>query len=86
MIMTTLIRIGNSQGIRIPKAVIEQAHLEDRQLEFKVVDEGLLILPVRKSREGWKEQFDMALETPENSEADSEWLDAPLLDGEEWEW
>ncbi|MEE4363281.1 MAG: AbrB/MazE/SpoVT family DNA-binding domain-containing protein [Desulfotignum sp.] len=84
--MTTLIRIGNSQGIRIPKAVIKQAQLEDRQLQFKVIEDGLLIQPVKKNREGWKEQFYKALESQETSEADQEWLDAPLVDEEDWEW
>ncbi|MFZ1729414.1 MAG: AbrB/MazE/SpoVT family DNA-binding domain-containing protein [Bacteroidota bacterium] len=84
--MTTLIRIGNSQGIRIPKAVIEQARLEDKQLELKVTDDGLLIHPVKKNREGWKEQFDKALKPREASEADQEWLDAPLVDEGDWEW
>ncbi len=81
--MTSLIRIGNSQGIRIPKAVIEQARLEDKQLEFKIIDEGLLIQPVRKNREGWKEQFD---KTQESRASDQEWLDAPLVAEEDWEW
>jgi len=84
--MTTLIRIGNSQGIRIPKAVIKQAQLEDRQLKFKVIEDGLLIQPVKKNREGWKEQFHKALESREPSEAEQEWLDAPLVDEEDWEW
>ncbi len=84
--MTTLIRIGNSQGIRIPKAVIEQARLENKQLEFKIIDGGLLIHPVKKNREGWKELFDKALKSPESSVADQEWLDAPLVDEEDWEW
>lgn len=84
--MTTLIRIGNSQGIRIPKAIIEQARLENKQLEFKIIDEGLLIQPVKKNRAGWKEQFDKALKSQESFEADREWLDAPLVDEEDWEW
>ncbi len=84
--MTTLIRIGNSQGIRIPKAVIEQARLEDKQLEFKIIDDGLLIQPVKKNREGWKEQFNKALKSQESSESDQEWLDAPLADEKDWEW
>ena len=84
--MTTLIKIGNSQGIRIPKAVIEQARLQDKQLEFKIVDDGLLIQPVKKNREGWKEQFDKALNSRESGDADQEWLDAPLVDEEDWEW
>lgn len=84
--MATLIKIGNSQGIRIPKAVIEQAGLEDKQLKFKIIYDGLLIQPVKKNREGWKEQFDKALESRESSEADQEWLDAPLVDEGDWEW
>jgi antitoxin MazE len=84
--MTMLIRIGNSQGIRIPKAIIEQARLEDKQLEFKVIDEGLLIQPVKTPREGWQEQFDKHHFQQESSEADQEWLDAPLVDEEDWVW
>lgn len=84
--MATLIKIGNSQGIRIPKAIIKQARLEDKQLEFKIIDDGLLIQTVKKNREGWKEQFDKALKSWESSEVDQEWLDAPLVDEEDWEW
>ncbi|WP_024336600.1 AbrB/MazE/SpoVT family DNA-binding domain-containing protein [Desulfotignum balticum] len=84
--MATLIKIGNSQGIRIPKAIINQARLEDKQLEFKIIDDGLLIQTVKKNREGWKEQFDKALKSRESSEVDQEWLDAPLVDEEDWEW
>ncbi len=84
--MTTLIRIGNSQGIRIPKAIIEQAKLDDKELEFKVIDEGLLIKPVKKPRQGWKEKFDNALESSALNETDQEWLNAPLTTDEDWEW
>ncbi|MDY0219705.1 MAG: AbrB/MazE/SpoVT family DNA-binding domain-containing protein [Desulfobacterium sp.] len=84
--MTTLIKIGNSHGIRIPKAIIEQARLKDKKLEFKITDDGLLIKPVKNSRKGWKEQFDKALKSQKTSEIDQEWLDAPLVeeDGGEW--
>jgi len=84
--MTTLIRIGNSQGVRIPKAIIEQAQLSDKELEFKVVDDGLLIQPVKKPRQGWKQQFDKAIQSQEPDYSDNEWLDAPLIDTEEWKW
>ena len=84
--MTTLIRIGNSQGVRIPKAIIEQAQLEDKELQFRVVDEGLLIQPIKKPRDGWKEQFDKAAQTQGPGETEQEWLDAPLVDEEGWEW
>lgn len=86
--MTSLTRIGNSQGVRIPKAIIEQAHLENKKLIFKVVDEGLLIQPVVSSRQGWKEQFDKALQSHESivNSKDDEWLEAPLVDIKDWEW
>ena len=52
--MSTLIAIGNSQGIRIPKPIIKQAHLEDTELEFVIVEDGLLIKPLGKPyRESW---------------------------------
>ena len=70
------------------KALIEQARLENKELEFKVVNDGLLIRPVQKSCEGWKEQFDKALESSEADEIDQEWIEAPLSDDADrnWEW
>ncbi len=84
--MTTLIRIGNSQGVRIPKAIIEQAQLNDKELEFKIIDDGLLIQPLKKPREGWKKQFEKVQLVNNSNEIDKEWLDAPLVEDEEWEW
>jgi len=84
--MTTLIRIGNSQGIRIPKAIIEQTQLSNQELELKVLNDGLLIQPFRKPRQGWKEQFEKGQSVDTVNILDQEWLDAPLIDNEEWEW
>lgn len=84
--MATLIKIGNSQGIRIPKAVIEQANLNNKELVLKVIDEGLLIQPVQEPRKNWRQQIDEVLKVAETSHADQEWLDAPLLDDEDWQW
>ena len=52
--MAKIIKIGNSQGIRIPKPIIALANLEDIELDFVVLDSGLLITPDRKARIGWK--------------------------------
>ena len=41
--MTMLTRIGNSQGIRIPKPLITQAHLENVQIDLEIVSNDLLI-------------------------------------------
>ena len=52
--MAKIIKIGNSQGIRIPKPIIVLADLEDKELEFVVMDSGLLITSQKKVRIGWK--------------------------------
>lgn len=85
--MTTLIKIGNSKGVRIPKTLIEQAGLADRELEFAVLADGLLIKPIRNQpRQGWKQRIREALETHAEEMADAEWLDAPLTAADDWEW
>ncbi len=84
--MATLIRIGNSQGIRIPKVIIDQAQLNDRELNFKIIDEGLLIQPLKKPRQGWKKLFKKAQLVNKSDEIDKEWLDAQLVENEDWEW
>ena len=52
--MAKIIKIGNSQGIRIPKPIIALANLENIELDFVVLDSGLLITPDKKARVGWK--------------------------------
>lgn len=51
--MAKIIKIGNSQGIRIPKPLVEIANLENIELDFVVLDSGLLITPDKKARVGW---------------------------------
>ena len=52
--MAQIIKIGNSQGIRIPKPIVAIANLENKELDFIVLNEGLLITPETKSRIGWQ--------------------------------
>ena len=52
--MAQIIKIGNSQGIRIPKQIVSIANLENQELDFIVLNEGLLISPEKKSRIGWQ--------------------------------
>ena len=56
--MAKIIQIGNSQGIRIPKPIIALANLDDKELEFVVMDSGLLITPEKKVRVGWENHID----------------------------
>ncbi len=48
---TTIQRWGNSQGIRLPKAILEMANLsESDTVELKVVDGKIIIEPAKEHR------------------------------------
>jgi len=85
--MTMLTKIGNSQGVRIPKPIIKQANLENSEIEFEVTQNGLLLKPVKKSiRQNWEENIKNTLS--KNKNIKDEGLLEDLLDEElqEWEW
>lgn len=86
--MSTLIKIGNSQGIRIPKPLIQQAHLESVNLELEVLENGLLIKPVNNiDRNTWKENIEKVIAKHEGTE-DEGVLEELLNDNdlEDWQW
>lgn len=47
-----IIRIGNSQGIRIPKILLEQSRL-GKDVELEVGDEKIVIRSASSPRQGW---------------------------------
>ncbi len=53
---TKIIKIGNSKGIRIPKAILEQTEL-DEVVELEILEDHIIIRPIRKSRQGWNKAF-----------------------------
>jgi antitoxin MazE len=86
--MTMLTRIGNSQGIRIPKPLIQQAHLENVSLELEVLENGLLIKPANnRGRDTWVKNIEKVMLS--NASSKDEGLLEDLLndnDLEENEW
>ena len=84
--MAHLVKIGNSQGIRIPKPLVDQAHLEGKELKLQLVKGGLLISPQISVRSGWKEAIEQSLAINGAESLDKEWLDLPLDSDDELEW
>jgi antitoxin MazE len=82
---TRIVRIGNSQGIRIPKALIEQAALEG-DLEVFVENESLVIKPIKKPRAGWDEAFKEMARRGDDAVLDEPAHDPTAFDEEEWQW
>jgi len=81
-----LVKIGNSQGIRIPKPLVEQAHLEGKELKLQVVNNGILVAPVKGVREGWKKAIEESIDIHGHEPIDKEWLDSPLASDDDLDW
>ena len=78
-----IVKIGNSQGIRIPKPLLKQTGITD-DVELEVDQNQIIIRPVSNPRVGWDEAFktmaimgdDVMIDEAENishSWDDSEW-------------
>ncbi len=82
-----IIKIGNSQGIRIPKSILEQTGLNN-EVELEVEKDSIVIRPITKNpRQGWDKAF---IEMARNK--DDQLLDQKYLSTqsnwvtEEWDW
>ena len=76
-----IVKVGNSRGIRFPKAIIEQCQFGE-EVDLDVKNHKLVISPVTSTRSGWSEAFEK-LGDPgaiEDNEFSNEW------DSQEWDW
>ena len=82
---TTIVRIGNSRGIRIPKPVLEQCELQD-EVDMEVRGRELVIRSAHLVRNGWEEAFLKMADRRDDAlidrvvEPSTEWAD------KDWEW
>ncbi|MDX1412452.1 MAG: AbrB/MazE/SpoVT family DNA-binding domain-containing protein, partial [Nitrospirales bacterium] len=70
-IKTRIVKIGNSQGIRIPKYVLEQTNLGE-EVELELQEDRIIIRQVNHIRHDWEEKFVAMAEAGDDK----------LLDGE----
>jgi antitoxin MazE len=82
---TRIIRIGNSQGIRIPKPLLEDSGIGE-EVELKVEDNRIIISDARKPRQGWEEAFRLMAERGDDKMLDDDSFHHSSWDEEEWEW
>ncbi len=81
---TRIVKIGNSQGIRIPKPLLEQADIGE-EVELEVQDGQLVIRQVRSSRFGWDDKFAKMAKNEDDRLLDTDTIDSKW-DSDEWEW
>lgn len=80
-----IVRIGNSQGVRIPKPLIEQTGLGE-DVEISVEGNRLVIGPSSQPREGWAEAFRGMAQAGDDHWVDDHEPASTAWDEEEWEW
>ena len=79
-----IIRIGNSQGIRLPKALLEQAQLGE-EVQLDAEPNQIVIRPARRPREGWDEAF-ARMAARNDDRLPDEPASLTAFDETEWEW
>ena len=79
-----VINIGNSKGIRLPQALIQQYNL-DNEVAVELTKEGIMLTSTHKARTGWEDQFKKA--TAKITTEEKSWMDSSnKFDKEEWTW
>jgi antitoxin MazE len=77
-----IIRIGNSQGIRIPKTMIEDGKLSG-EVELELHEDGILIRSLRKPRSNWDAAFKSVSDLDDDQQSTSV---ATEFEKKEWQW
>jgi len=85
MLRTRIIKIGNSQGIRIPKPLLEQAGLGE-EVELELQENRIVIRPAANPREGWDEAFKLMAARGDDALLDEDLTGTTDWDQKEWEW
>lgn len=81
----SVIRIGNSRGIRLPKTLIQQYRLGD-SVELVAERDSIVIKPSRNPRAGWAEAARRVANLPDDPELKA-WREFPnRWDKKGWKW
>ena len=83
VIRTQIVKIGNSQGIRIPKPLLEQSGIRT-EVEIEVHDDRLILRAVGRSRLGWEEAFAAMADRQDDVLLDD--ANTTSWDSAQWEW
>ena len=82
---TRIIKIGNSQGVRIPKVLLEQSSLGE-EVELEAQPDQIIIRSAVRPREGWEEAFRRMAEQGDDQLLDAQLDGATSWDEKEWQW
>lgn len=80
-----IVKIGNSQGIRIPKPLLEQLKINE-DVDIEVENNQIVIRPVSNPRVGWNDAFRKMAENGDDFLIDGEQNITHTWDETEWQW
>ncbi len=78
-----IIQIGNSQGIRIPKVLLEESRIVG-EVDLELHPDGILIRNAQKPRPGWEDAFKLMAENDDDELASD--ASTSGFDKKEWQW
>ncbi len=80
-----IIKIGNSQGLRLPKPILEQAGIK-KDVDIEIENGQIIVRPVKEVREGWDEAFRAMREQGDDELIIDDSDISHSWDEEEWQW
>ena len=80
-----VVKIGNSQGIRIPKPILEQTGIME-DVEIEVKKNQIIIRPISNPRFGWDFAFKTMAENNDDVLINGTENISNSWDEEEWQW
>ena len=80
-----IVKIGNSQGIRIPKPLLEQTEIME-DVELDVDKDQIIIRPVANPRDGWDDAFKAMADRGDDMIIDEAENISHSWDDDEWQW
>ena len=82
---TRIVRIGNSQGVRIPKLLLERSNLAE-EVELEAEENRIIIRSMRQPRQDWERAFRAMAEHGDDALLDNNLPIQTQWDEREWQW
>jgi len=79
-----IINIGNSKGLRIPKAILSQCKIKNI-VDLTIKGNSIIITPTENLRAGWSESFKLMHKAGDDTLIDRD-TTPNSWDDREWEW
>ena len=80
-----IVKIGNSQGVRIPKLLLERSNLAE-EVELEAEDNRIIIRSAKQPRQDWENAFRAMAERGDDELLDKGLVAQTQWDEDEWRW